>query len=54
MGKRPRISRSDLPNQERVALLNKFDAAFGAFQRLQERRRACSDEAEKAAGLTRC
>ena len=38
MGKRPRISRSDLPNQERVALLNKFDAAFGAFQRLQERR----------------
>lgn len=47
MGKRPRISRSDLPNQERVALLNKFDAAFGAFQRLQERRRACSDEAEK-------
>ena len=47
MGKRPRISRSDLPNQERVALLNKFDAAFGAFQRLQERRRACSDEVEK-------
>ena len=47
MGKRARISKSDLPNQQRTALLKKIEGVFDKYMQMAELRKEAKTESER-------
>ena len=47
MGKRARISKNDLPNQERVMLLKKLEMVFDKHMQMAELRKNAKTEEER-------